>query len=57
MIDSLDFDNLVTVLTSVVTIASFITGFTDTPKDDGVVKKLYKVIEFFAIVNAKTKQK
>jgi hypothetical protein len=57
MIDGLDFDNLVTVLTSVVTIASFITGFTDTPKDDGVVKKLYKVIEFFAIVNAKTKQK
>lgn len=57
MIEGLNLDSIVAVLTSIVTIASFITGFTDTPKDDGIVKKLYKVVEFFAIVNEKTKQK
>lgn len=57
MIEVLNLDSIVTLVTSIVTIASFITGFTDTPKDDGVIKQLYKIIEFFAIVNEKTKQK
>ena len=41
----------------IVTIASLITNRTNTPKDNGVVKRLYSIIEFFALVNDKAKQK
>lgn len=56
MLDFLTQD-IITIATSIITIASIITANTNTPKDDGVVRNLYKVIEFLALVNDKAKQK
>lgn len=57
MIEYLNLETIVTIGTSIVTIASVITNRTDTPKDDGWVRELYKIIEFLALVNDKAKQK
>ena len=57
MIEYLNLETIVTIGTSIVTIASVITNRTDTPKDDGIVRSLYKIIEFLALVNDKAKQK
>ena len=48
--------NAYVILTSVVTIASIIANYTDTPKDDALVAKVYKVLEMFAFLNHKAKQ-
>ena len=48
---------LYVVLTSVVTIASVICNYTSTPKDDAIVAKAYTLLERFAILNNKAKQK
>jgi len=37
--------------------ASAITALTPTPKDDTVVRKVYKVIELLALVTKRTKQR
>lgn len=50
-------NDYVQVITSIVTIASIITNYTDTPKDDNVLKKIYSIIELFAMVNYKAKDK
>jgi len=42
--------------TSLVTIASIICNYTETPKDDEFVAKAYKVLEQFAFLNNKAKQ-
>tara|TARA_R110000803_G_scaffold96978_1_gene165117 strand:- start:2324 stop:2485 length:162 start_codon:yes stop_codon:yes gene_type:complete len=42
--------------TSLVTIASVICNYTDTPKDDVWVAKAYKVLEQFAFLGNKGKQ-
>lgn len=42
--------------TSLVTIASVICNYTDTPKDDIWVAKAYKVMEQFAFLGSKAKQ-
>ena len=57
LIEYLNLETIVTIGTSIVTIASVITNRTDTPKDDGIVRSLYKIIEFLALVNDKAKQK
>ena len=44
------------VATSLVTVASIICNYTDTPKDDQWVAKAYKVLEFFAFLGGKAKQ-
>ena len=49
--------NAYVILTSVVTIASIIANYTDTPKDDAVVKRLYDILEMFAFLKGKAKQK
>ena len=48
--------NAYVILTSVVTIASIIANYTDTPKDDAWVAKAYKILETFAFLNNKAKQ-
>ncbi len=50
-------EQYIDILTYIVTIASLITGFTNTPKDDNVLSKAYKIIEVLAIVTNKAKQK
>jgi hypothetical protein len=42
--------------TSIVTIASVVCNYTETPKDDEFVAKAYKVLEQFAFLNNKAKQ-
>lgn len=52
-----DPERILTVATSVVTIASIITTATDTPAPETFLGKLYKIIEALAIVVGKAKQK
>jgi len=47
---------LYVVATSVVTLASIVANYTDTPKDDAWVKKAYDVLEMFAFLKGKAKQ-
>ena len=49
--------NFYVIATSVVTIASVIANYTDTPRDDAWVAKAYKLMETFAFLNGKAKQK
>jgi hypothetical protein len=42
--------------TSIVTIASVVCNYTETPKDDEFVAKAYKVLEQFAFLGNKAKQ-
>jgi|TARA_B110001450_G_scaffold224647_1_gene222397 hypothetical protein len=44
------------VATSLVTIASIICNYTNTPKDDQWVAKAYSVLERFAFLKGKAKQ-
>jgi len=44
------------VATSLVTLASVICNYTDTPKDDALVSKAYKLLESFAFLGGKAKQ-
>ena len=44
------------VATSLVTLASVICNYTDTPKDDAFVSKAYKLLEQFAFLGGKAKQ-
>jgi len=43
--------------TSLITVASVICNYTNTPKDDAWVAKAYKLLETFAFLNNKAKQK
>jgi len=49
-------DSLISIATSVVAVASAICALTPTPKDDGVVRKLYLVIEWAALNFGKAKK-
>ena len=44
------------LVTSLVTVASVICNYTNTPKDDVWVAKAYKVLEQFAFLGNKAKQ-
>ena len=48
--------DLYVLATSLVTIASIICNYTDTPKDDAFVAKAYKLLEQFAFLGGKAKQ-
>ena len=48
-------DALISIVTGVVALASAIAALTPTPKDDGWVKKAYKVIDLLALNVGKAK--
>mgnify|MGYP001362745539 FL=1 len=48
--------NLVSVVTSIVTVASIVAALTPTPKDDVWIGKLYKLVDVLAINIGKAKQ-
>ncbi len=48
--------DLCVLAASLVTIASVICNYTETPKDDEFVAKAYKVLEQFAFLGNKAKQ-
>ena len=49
--------DLVAILTGIVSVASAIAALTPTPKDDGIVKKVYSVIDMLALNVGKAKDK
>jgi hypothetical protein len=49
-------ESLIGIATSVVAVASAICALTPTPKDDGIVRKLYIVIEWAALNVGKAKK-
>ena len=49
-------DSLISVATSVVAAASAICALTPTPKDDGIVRKLYILLEWAALNIGKAKK-
>lgn len=49
-------DSLISIATAVVAVASAICALTPTPKDDGVVRKLYAVLEWAALNIGKAKK-
>lgn len=48
---------LIGILTGVVTVASTIAALTPTPKDDTIVGKVYKVVDWLALNVGKAKDK
>jgi len=48
--------DLFNVATAAVALASAVTAITPTPKDDALVSKAYKLLEYFALVVGKAKQ-
>ena len=48
--------DIITVVTSVVCIASIVCSLTDTPKDDALIARLYKILEIAALNICKAKQ-
>ena len=48
--------DIITVVTSVVCIASIVCSLTDTPKDDALIARLYKILEIAALNIGKAKQ-
>ena len=49
-------ENAYIIGSSLVTIASIICDYTDSPKDNAIVAKAYKVLESFAFLGNKAKQ-
>ena len=47
--------NAYIIATSLVSVASIICNYTDTPKDDAIVAKAYKILEHFAFLGNKAK--
>ena len=47
--------NAYIIATSIVSVASIICNYTDTPKDDAFVAKAYKMLEQFAFLGNKAK--
>ena len=49
-------DSLISIATAVVAAASAICALTPTPKDDGIVRKLYLILEWAALNVGKAKK-
>lgn len=52
-----NWEQILTILTGIVAVASAIAALTPTPKDDGWVKKAYKVVDLLALNIGKAKDK
>ena len=52
-----NWEEILAILTGAVALASAIAALTPTPKDDGIVKKLYKLVDLLAINVGKAKEK
>jgi hypothetical protein len=50
-------DQIIGALTSIVTGASALAALTPTPKDDSLIGKIYKIIDFLALNIGKAKDK
>jgi hypothetical protein len=52
-----NWDLILGILTAAVALASAVAAITPTPKDDGIVKKLYKILDMLAFNVGKAKEK
>ena len=52
-----NWEGILAILTSTIALASAVAAMTPTPKDDGVVKKLYKIVDLLALNVGKAKDK
>ena len=52
-----NWDLILGILTASVALASAVAAITPTPKDDGIVKKLYKILDLLALNVGKAKEK
>ena len=52
----MNFFDYINIGTAIVTLASLVTALTPTPKDDQIIGKLYKIIEWCAFNVGKAKQ-
>lgn len=52
-----NWEGILAVLSGVIATASAVAALTPTPKDDGIVKKLYKLIDLLALNVGKAKDK
>ena len=50
-------DALIGIITGVIALASAVAALTPTPKDDGWIKKIYKVVDLLALNVGKAKDK
>tara|TARA_B100001287_G_C22680420_1_gene530029 strand:- start:797 stop:985 length:189 start_codon:yes stop_codon:yes gene_type:complete len=50
-------DSIIATLTAIVAAASALCALTPTPKDDTIVRKIYKVVEWLALNVGKAKDK
>lgn len=50
-------DSIIATLTAVVAAASALCALTPTPKDDTIIRKVYKVVEWLALNVGKAKDK
>ena len=50
-------ESIITTLTAVVAAASALCALTPTPKDDTIVRKVYRVVEWLALNVGKAKDK
>jgi len=50
-------EDIVRIATAVIALASVIAAITPTPKDDGLIKKLYKILDLLAVNIGKAKDK
>lgn len=52
-----NWEGIVAIISGVIATASAVAALTPTPKDDGIVKKLYKLVDLLALNVGKAKQK
>ena len=52
-----NWEGIVAIITSTIALASAIAAMTPTPKDDGIVKKLCKLVDLLALNVGKAKDK
>lgn len=50
-------DSIIAALTAIVAAASAVAALTPTPKDDGLVAKAYKIVDWLALNVGKAKDK
>tara|TARA_R110000751_G_scaffold278253_1_gene379978 strand:+ start:73 stop:249 length:177 start_codon:yes stop_codon:yes gene_type:complete len=52
-----NWEGVLLVLSGAIALASAVAALTETPKDDNIVKKLYKIVDLLAINVGKAKDK
>jgi len=52
-----NWEGILLILTSAVALASAVAALTPTPKDDGIIKKVYKLLDALALNVGKAKEK